>query len=222
MNTIHRFSKTVFAFTKKRFWVLPKPVSGFTNTISGVLRSFEFRPGRPPVRNRAPDARAPTPPRCRGTPTADVSGPQQPEEVGRDFANSARVSLGTGEAGEIEGEVELWRKVALSYWQNSTDKKDGRDSANKLKRVKSLSWLLASEAMLRHVLGIDGWLAFQVKKQPGDPSPPNPERWPGVSIVIDQGSDGWCAGNFMCIKLLLNATIFKDGAHRVWTMCVWP
>lgn len=121
-----------------------------------------------------------------------------------------------GQAEEVAAEVEMWRKLALSYWQGATDKHEGHDPAKKLKRVKSCSWLVASEAMLRHVLGINGWLAFQVKKRQEDPFPPHPDSWPGVSVVIDQGSDGWCAGNFMCNKLLLNTTIIKDGAHRAW------
>ena len=46
-----------------------------------------------------------------------------------------------------------------------------------------------------------------------------PGSWPCLTIPIDQGSDGWCAVNWMVWKAGLNVLQLFDPSHRVWNDC---
>jgi len=137
-------------------------------------------------------------------------------QVGKDFINQARVALDLGCSDQVEAEAEIWRKVAEAHWHSEVAH-TGEATVKKIKRVKSFTWLVASEAMLKHVAGLrDGWLTFRVREQLTSDLPPNPKSWPSLSLAIDQGTDGWCAANYLCNELGCNVTVLKDGAHRCW------
>lgn len=107
----------------------------------------------------------------------------------------------------------------MSYWvaHSAADCDDEDSNPKKLKRVKSFQWLVVTESMLKHVFGVrKGWLDFHIREKPEDPLPPNPRSWPSISVVIDQGPDGWCAGNFLVNHMGVNACILKDGSRRGW------
>jgi len=90
------------------------------------------------------------------------------------------------------------------------------EKEKKVYRLKAYAWLVQSEKMLRASCGFSGWDHFQVV-QPGATSlPPDPLSWPMCCISIDQGTDGWCAANFLQYSMRCNVVVLKDPAHRTW------
>ena len=59
-------------------------------------------------------------------------------------------------------------------------------------------------------------LDYQIIKAPGDPYPADPASWPSLTISIDQGTDGFCAINFLQSHLHCNIFPIHDASHRVW------
>lgn len=144
--------------------------------------------------------------------------------------SNARLVLEAGKKQDIETERKDWRGAALSFWAKRGDAGEGDTKKKKPARIKSYTWLCAVEHQLRICTGIDGRMTFQIIDEAGSPLPRCPSRWPGLTINLDQGSDGWAALNFANNALHLNILGLKDPAHRCWNDCcqamkvsgVWP
>ena len=81
-------------------------------------------------------------------------------------------------------------------------------------RVKALAWLVATDNMLRAVLS-SGWSHFA---QPDnlEERDPNPLNWPVLVLSPDQGSDGWCALQFLQRMMAVACELFLDLSHGGW------
>lgn len=153
-----------------------------------------------------------------------------PLQVAKDYVNSARLALDTGTKQDIEAERREWHGAAMSFWAKRGDTCEGERRKKKPARIKSYAWLCSVEHQLRICTGIEGLMKFQIVAEAGSPLPPCPDRWAGVTINLDQGSDGWAALNFASYALHLNVLGLKDPAHRCWNDCclamkvcgVWP
>jgi hypothetical protein len=83
-------------------------------------------------------------------------------------------------------------------------------------RVKAFMWLAQTEKLLKAGCGIRDWCHFQILRPGEDEYPPSPATWPSCTVHVDQGLDGWAAGNFLMSHLKCNVMVLKDPAHRCW------
>ena len=120
-----------------------------------------------------------------------------------------------------------WKRAARSFL--SGRKRVGiaaSDKAPKKHRLKALQWLVATNNMLAVTTGqsYDDFRLCENEAERGDPS-----GWKTLTLLIDQGSDGWAAGWFLkfcrvCVNIL------RDPSHRMWNNCklalvdagLWP
>ena len=117
---------------------------------------------------------------------------------------------------EQEAAKASWKKMAEAYWSAQAGIAEKETRSMKPERANALRWLAATEHMIVAACGW-GWQKFQ---QPDDVAKrhPQPERWPVVTLSIDQGSDGWCAVQFM-LSLGINIALVNDVSHRTWNDC---
>jgi hypothetical protein len=126
------------------------------------------------------------------------------------------MALKTGTKEDIDAARRGWVDKALAFCLEKTGEDSTTENKTKLHRMKSFAWLVAAEYQMKQCCGISGWLHFQTRKLPSDPFPASPGKWPSITILSDQGSDGVCAQNFLAYHLGINILILKDTAHRVW------
>lgn len=133
-----------------------------------------------------------------------------------------------GAAARLESEIHLFQEQARAYLaKKCVATVERTDKGPTWHRKKAFEWLVASHNQLEHVTGIDGWSHFQLDADAS--KRPVWSEWPTATVCIDQGSDGWCACNFLkaqraCMLLL------KDPSHRKANHCkgalhdsgVWP
>ena len=82
--------------------------------------------------------------------------------------------------------------------------------------MKAYLWLAQTEKMLQAGCGIKDWGHFQIVRPGEDEYPSSPSSWPSCTVHVDQGLDGWAAGNFLMPHFRCNVMILKDPAHRCW------
>ena len=105
-----------------------------------------------------------------------------------------------------------WYDAAKAQYQGLTgDSKKDRPKAPKRFRTKAFKWLLCLDYMLEQ-LGVP---LSQFALPPLQECLPNQ---PAITISLDQGSDGWCACNFLAGKLFC-ILILPDPSHRCWNDC---
>ena len=106
-----------------------------------------------------------------------------------------------GKPEELQVAKEEWRARALQYLASSRAKDDDEPARKRRKvyRVKAFTWLSATDNMLRATLG-QGWAYFCPPRDPNDPY-----AWPVMVCSPDQGSDGWCALQYL--TRLLHAAV---------------
>ena len=82
-------------------------------------------------------------------------------------------------------------------------------AARKVYRLSALYWILAVDLALQTCTGI-GLEHYRV------PDPPRELPWPTATLVIDQGSDGWAAVQFLLYLMNCCAVPISDFCHRTW------
>jgi hypothetical protein len=84
-------------------------------------------------------------------------------------------------------------------------------------RISARDWLAAADSMLKASAGV-GLVDFIVT--PAMEASVPPASWPGITVCIDQGTDGWSAVSFLGWKLGCNFLVLPDPSHRVWNDCM--
>ena len=134
----------------------------------------------------------------------------------RDLRLPVHTALETGDEKALAQEREAYRVRALEYLQQGVAKRKLENRAPKWHRKKALEWLLATEQQLTVCTG-QGWVQFQ--QSPEETSPKHPRDWPTLSLGVDQGGDGWCAGYYLMYHRHVSAMMVKDLSHRLWNDC---
>ena len=78
---------------------------------------------------------------------------------------------------------------------------------------KAFEWLVASHNHIQYITGFPGQSHFQLDDDIS--SRPSWDEWPIVTICIDQGSDGWCAANFLKYKKRLRTPAQGPGSQEI-------
>lgn len=114
----------------------------------------------------------------------------------------------------LDDATQQWQATAVEFWRAHTTVASERpQSAAKLQRTKAWWWLVATNHQLQAGVGRN-WTFWCQPSSLADRGPPS--TWPGVTVSIDQGSDGWAAVNFLAFKLECNIMVVHDASHRVW------
>ena len=96
---------------------------------------------------------------------------------------------------ETRAAQEDWRQLAAMWWVSQTSEQTPLVKPKKIHRLKARAWLWATHKMLETLTG-RGWPHWT---QPTDKTlRGDPRTWPLIAIVIDQGSDVWCAAHWLC------------------------
>ena len=122
-------------------------------------------------------------------------------------------------AGDKAGATELsksWPKESQAWWMAmSTSKRDNPDDATDTKkkthRRKAHKWLSSTDKILREITD-EGW---STRLYEGG-LPVNLVNMKGVTVSLDQGSDGWSAVFYLLNFRSANLVIVPDLAHRIW------
>ena len=122
------------------------------------------------------------------------------------------------EVGHVAGHAEataLWRKRAVRYISKSNGDSD-KPKARKRRRIKSMHWGLALDNCLSYCTGV-GLETFSINSATLASCP---FEWPSLTVVPDQGSDGFCMINAFqkgCDGVKFNVGVYWDkfhGAHN--------
>ena len=140
-----------------------------------------------------------------------------PSQVARDSRTTAAMAIEDGDLAALELEAADWRLSAARFL-NTNAQGDAAEAVKKKPRVfrkKAYEWCISVEHCLQLLAG-KSLLDYQIIKAPGDPYPADPASWPSLTISIDQGTDGFCAINFLQSHLHCNIFPIHDASHRVW------
>ena len=130
-------------------------------------------------------------------------------QVGCDFRQEIEISDAVGETAQQAEHIQNWKRLAVHFLQRSRGKGDKLSGYQKLYRRKAYEWLLAVDNVLR-VMTARSLQDFLLPREQ------SPTDWSKFLVLnIDQGSDGWCARNFLKSRGLAMATLFDD-SHRRW------
>eukprot|EP00971_Amphidinium_carterae_P190404 3778750-Amphidinium_carterae.4 len=97
--------------------------------------------------------------------------------------------------------------LALDFCSMRDDASTG-PKKTKLHRTKVWQWLRSTHHMLRST-GMQGWGDFLPRQDQ------HPASLKSVTVTIDQGSDGWSAGNYLLDRKYC-ITLLGDSSHRGW------
>ena len=149
-------------------------------------------------------------------------------QVPRDKRDVIEIFQKFGQREKLEAEVQQFHHQARQYLaRKGCMIPDKADEGPKWYRRKAFEWLVASHNQIEYITGYPGWTHFQLD---GDTSKrPSWMEWPTATICIDQGSDGWCAVNFLKHKGVCTL-LLKDPSRRRSNHCklalheagVWP
>lgn len=122
----------------------------------------------------------------------------------------------------MQVEVGEMQERSRRYIRKRTSKKGGvigKTAQQQVKRTKSFHWLCAIDNALQAGAGV-GLRDFVI--QPAElAKPTRPLQWRSFSIVLDKGSDGVCATNFLVNELKLNIQVDFDPQPRGLEKCDW-
>lgn len=109
---------------------------------------------------------------------------------------------------------EEWYSQASEFWaaQAGRSELDGKKDGPKRYRSKAKAWVTACDHMLVTMTGA-GLRHFA---QPEEGHRGDPERWPVLTICLDQGSDGWAGGMWLQHQAKVNCLLLFDVSHRGW------
>ena len=98
----------------------------------------------------------------------------------------------------VEDAEKFWSDMGGTFDDEASDGEERAASViagrkvKRLHRTKVWKWLLITWRMMKCILNV-GWTFFQ---QPVDVAlRQHPLAWPSISVSLDQGSDGWSAGD---------------------------
>lgn len=138
----------------------------------------------------------------------------------RNFRAPAQVASELGDSAKLLLARSGWVEKARVFFRSAKESANdgvGRSAELKVFRAKSREWILAVDQMLRLSTGA-GLSKFAVVTDSQE-SLQDPSRWPNLTLTVDQGSDGWCALNWLLSSQHVNAFIVSDPAHRCWNDC---
>jgi len=119
-------------------------------------------------------------------------------------------AIDEGGTAEVRACQEAWHKRAMVWISQSAAAADAPAPKQK-PRTKAHAWLLGTDKQLQAAVGV-GWAGFAI---PEVALRPAPALWPTISLCIDQGSDGWAAGNWLQRRAHVVAMLCCDPSHRI-------
>jgi hypothetical protein len=121
------------------------------------------------------------------------------------------IAEASGDPEDIKRVIEDWQDAALAFWSTTGDKRP----LQKLHRGSVWRWLAATWTMLRSITGF-GWDHWRLPKP--ELRHEDATKWPCISVVSDQGGDGWSAA-YMLSDWGCNIISLFDVNHRTWNDC---
>ena len=117
----------------------------------------------------------------------------------------------------LRQEREAWLEEPKLFWINMQQgsKDEAAHSRPKRFRTKAEHWLIMVNSQLKAMTG------FGLDRYAVNHTGEGPPRLPAanqqyLAISIDQGSDGWCATNFLLYGLRWAVIQHLDTSHRAW------
>ena len=123
-------------------------------------------------------------------------------------------ALEEGDHAKVKACEDEWRQQARTYWKHQVGQvAQALEKPKKKHRVKARAWIVALDKQLRSTCGV-GLIRFLYTEEAWGQE--KPELIRVITIVLGQGSDGWCAVNFLCREARLCCLILFDPSHRGW------
>lgn len=139
------------------------------------------------------------------------------QQVIRDVRNAAQEALDRKDAAALSRETEAWKRSAVQYIRNRSDKaaSTSTDKAPHRYRGKAYEWLIVMNQQLQTAADVT-LEHFRVAEQPSDRLPLT--DWPTITLQCDQAADGWGAGWFLKSQRVCLLHL-SDLSHRKWNFC---
>lgn len=111
-----------------------------------------------------------------------------------------------------------WRKRARAWLRRAEEGDQQQEPPRKNQRVKAYQWLVALDASVAKS-GCEGGLSHFVIGS-GLSERPSPSTWPQLTIVLDRGSDGMAAVQYLMYGAACKANIVHvpDPHHDCWNI----
>ena len=138
-----------------------------------------------------------------------------PGQAQRDLRTAAQRALEEGDPQEAKVIAEELLAQSTRWWRSmgaDTEDATNGEKDKKVYRKKCYEWLLAVDHMLLTLTG-RGIEAFRVPKL--SLSMPL-HQYPCLTLVMDQGVDGWASAWFLAFHMNINCVIVGDPNHRQW------
>ena len=138
-------------------------------------------------------------------------------QVTHEYLGPGDIALETGDSGQQAACRADWAKKARSWCEmRGLKEHDGLDDDEgpvMKKRKASFNLGLAVDGILQKVTGV-GFDHFKVPDEESQRLPP--EKWPYLSLAMDQASDNMSLSFFLRYKMMVNLDCWWDMSHGVW------